>query len=110
MSPRTGDCLTNRSAASRRYRPEAQPSLDRAYQFPLQHTENRPEVMSTPQNPAVHTDYGIKPLAIAEPGAFLDPVERQFGCAAKDRENSDLAEAGDAIVTPLAGGDHATVY
>ena len=110
MSPRTGGCSANEGAASRRYRPALQPSLDRADQFPLQHTENGPEVMSKPQNPAVHADYGIGPLTTAEPGAFLDTVERQFGRAAEDGEDGDLAKAGDAVVTPLASGDHAPVY
>ncbi len=69
------------------------PSLDGPNQLSLQHTQDGRKVVPPSEDPAVHTYDRIKPLAISEPGAFLDPIERQFGRAAKDRENSDLAQA-----------------
>lgn len=60
------------------------PLLHRADELALQHPQHGAQIVAAFQYLTVHADHRILPLPVAQAGAFLDPVKRVFGGAAKD--------------------------
>lgn len=78
-------------------------------QFAFQHPQHCLQVVPAFEDLSFGADDAVHALFLPQVRAFLDPVKRMFGRAAKNRKHCHIAQMRDAIVPPLTGGDHAPV-
>src|ERR1700684_3700724 len=75
----------------------------------IERAEHAVEFVAAPQDMAGGRNDAIGALPAAETGVFLDAVDRHFRSAAENRKHRAIFEEIDGVITPLAGGDFASV-
>ena len=84
-------------------------STDRADELAFEDPKNNAQIVPPFQDLSVHPNHCVLALPAAQLRTFLDLAERMFGRSANHRENRDIPEAGNAVVAPFSGSDHATI-
>ncbi len=55
------------------------------------------------------SNHRILPLAVLQPRAFFDPVERHLAAAAIGGKHRGVFEKVDGVITPFPGNDHSAI-
>src|SRR5919106_138275 len=74
-----------------------------------QHAQNLGQIGAAPQDRPAASDDAVEAKLAAQLWSFLDPVDRGFGGAVKNRKHRLLAAVIDGVVAPLARGNHAAI-
>src|ERR1700733_14065138 len=84
-------------------------SAGRDPQRTAERAEHAVELLAAAQDMTGGRDHAKGTLAAALFRVFLDPVDRNFAGAAKNRKYRAIFQKIDCVITPLAGGDLAAI-
>ncbi len=82
---------------------------DNPHAFGLKHSKHPIKFVSATKNPPVYRVHAVRAVFAGLFGPLLDLIKGRLARPAVDAEQRTIRKRVERVVTPLTGGDHATI-